>query len=92
MQGTGPYWIAGYSFGSLIAFEIAVQLQSDGKKVEKLIMLDGSPMYIQAQIAQAIQRLPTNATNEQVSSLKNTIVDEVYFCIITTVITFIEIR
>ena len=70
MQGTGPYWISGYSFGSLIAFEIAVQLQSDGKKVEKLIMLDGSPMYIQAQIAQAIQRLPTNATNEQVNSLR----------------------
>ena len=69
MQGTGPYWIAGYSFGSMIAFEIAIQLQSDGKKVDKLIMLDGSPLYIQAQISQAIQMLPTNATNEQVSNM-----------------------
>ena len=68
-QGPGPYWIAGYSFGSMIAFEIAIQLQSAGKKVEKLIMLDGSPMYIQAQISQAIQGMPTNATHEQVRNL-----------------------
>ena len=52
----------------MIAFEIAIQLQSDGKKVDKLIMLDGSPMYIQAQISQAIQGMPTNATQEQVRS------------------------
>ena len=50
----------------MIAFEIAIQLQSEVKKVEKLIMLDGSPLYIQAQISQAIKGLPTNSSQEQV--------------------------
>ncbi|WP_209329029.1 amino acid adenylation domain-containing protein [Lunatimonas salinarum] len=36
----GPYILAGYSFGGVIAFEMAQQLTQMGKKVEKLILFD----------------------------------------------------
>lgn len=36
----GPYSLAGYSLGGIIAFEIAKQLKSAGKTVKELIMFD----------------------------------------------------
>ena len=36
----GPYIISGYSFGGLIAYEIAQQLKGLGKQVNKLILFD----------------------------------------------------
>uniref|UniRef100_A0A1I8BMW0 Fatty acid synthase n=1 Tax=Meloidogyne hapla TaxID=6305 RepID=A0A1I8BMW0_MELHA len=49
IQPVGPYRIIGYSYGACIGFEIATQLQkSDGiDSVEKLILLDGSHLYMQ---------------------------------------------
>jgi thioesterase domain-containing protein/acyl carrier protein len=40
IQPDGPYLIVGYSFGGLVAFEIACQLASQGKKVDLLALLD----------------------------------------------------
>lgn len=37
---TGPYTIAGYSFGGIIAFEMAKILKAKNKKIKSLIMLD----------------------------------------------------
>ncbi|MEO3406874.1 amino acid adenylation domain-containing protein [Mucilaginibacter sp. CAU 1740] len=37
---TGPYALAGYSFGGIIAWEMAVQLQAQGKQVKMLAMFD----------------------------------------------------
>lgn len=37
---SGPYALAGYSFGGIIAFEMAKQLQAAGKQVIMLAMLD----------------------------------------------------
>jgi thioesterase domain-containing protein len=39
-QPAGPYLLAGYSFGGLVAFEMARQLQEMGAKIEQLILLD----------------------------------------------------
>jgi amino acid adenylation domain-containing protein len=36
----GPYAIAGYSFGGIIAYEMVKQLKQAGKKVEMLAMID----------------------------------------------------
>jgi acetoacetyl-CoA synthetase len=36
----GPYTIMGYSFGGLLAFEIARQLSEDGATVEQLVLVD----------------------------------------------------
>jgi thioesterase domain-containing protein/acyl carrier protein len=40
VQATGPYAIAGYSFGGTVAFEMAHQLQAQGASVELLALLD----------------------------------------------------
>ncbi|KAJ5993046.1 hypothetical protein N7451_008770 [Penicillium sp. IBT 35674x] len=42
-QPQGPYAIAGYSLGSIIAFEIAKRLEASGAEVRFLASLDGPP-------------------------------------------------
>jgi acetoacetyl-CoA synthetase len=41
VQPTGPYRVAGHSFGALVAFEIARQLTEAGAEVEWLGLIDG---------------------------------------------------
>ncbi|GCE23095.1 amino acid adenylation domain-containing protein [Dictyobacter kobayashii] len=41
LQPAGPYALGGYSFGGLIAYEMAVQLQQQGEEVALLAILDG---------------------------------------------------
>jgi thioesterase domain-containing protein/acyl carrier protein len=49
VQSVGPYLIGGYSFGSVIAFEMAQQLLRGGERVGVLALLDGvSPLEQQA--------------------------------------------
>jgi thioesterase domain-containing protein len=36
----GPYYLIGYSFGGLLAYEMAVQLQKMGRKVPFLVIID----------------------------------------------------
>jgi thioesterase domain-containing protein len=43
----GPYLIAGWSLGGVIAFEIARQLRADGKSVELLALIDSFPGNIE---------------------------------------------
>lgn len=40
IQPEGPYFIGGFSFGGLVAFEMAQQLQAQGQKVELLALFD----------------------------------------------------
>ena len=40
LQIKGPYHLAGYSFGGVVAFEMARQLQADGETVGLLALLD----------------------------------------------------
>ncbi|MBW4600745.1 MAG: amino acid adenylation domain-containing protein [Calothrix sp. FI2-JRJ7] len=40
VQPNGPYFLAGWSFGGLVAFEMAQQLQSNGDEVALLALLD----------------------------------------------------
>jgi len=42
-QPTGPYLIAGYCFGSLVAIEIARQLSDAGETVSALFLIDPQP-------------------------------------------------
>ena len=44
-QAKGPYTLVGYSFGACVAFEIALQLEKMGEKVD-LTLLDGSHSYV----------------------------------------------
>lgn len=43
VQGEGPYNLAGWSLGGLLAFEITRQLEADGDEVEMLVLIDSSP-------------------------------------------------
>jgi thioesterase domain-containing protein len=43
VQETGPYYLLGWSFGGIVAQEIAVQLQGAGEQVAALITMDGAP-------------------------------------------------
>ncbi|MEQ8959163.1 MAG: thioesterase domain-containing protein, partial [Coleofasciculus sp. C2-GNP5-27] len=51
VQPDGPYFLGGHSFGGVVAFEMAQQLQAQGKKVALLALLDtiynGSPINSQ---------------------------------------------
>ncbi|SMF97504.1 Acyl transferase domain-containing protein [Methylomagnum ishizawai] len=40
VQPEGPYRLGGYSGGGVIAYEMARQLQAEGQRVEKLVLLD----------------------------------------------------
>jgi amino acid adenylation domain-containing protein len=40
IEPNGPYFLGGYSFGGLVAFEMAQQLQAQGKKVALLALFD----------------------------------------------------
>ncbi|PYY16821.1 MAG: hypothetical protein DMG61_03625 [Acidobacteria bacterium] len=43
VQSTGPYSLIGYSFGGLVALEMATTLRESGKDVSLLAMLDSYP-------------------------------------------------
>ncbi|MBD2410736.1 amino acid adenylation domain-containing protein [Nostoc calcicola FACHB-3891] len=40
LQPNGPYFLGGYSFGGIVAFEMAQQLQEQGEQVGILVMID----------------------------------------------------
>jgi acyl-CoA synthetase (AMP-forming)/AMP-acid ligase II/thioesterase domain-containing protein/acyl carrier protein len=42
-QAHGPYAVAGYSYGGLVAFEIAKRLEAQGERVAFLSSIDGTP-------------------------------------------------
>jgi thioesterase domain-containing protein len=44
-QPTGPYWVAGYSFGGICAYEMARQLRKDGEDVAFVGVVDVGPGY-----------------------------------------------
>jgi thioesterase domain-containing protein len=43
IQPEGPYFLGGYSFGGLVAFEMAQQLQAQGHAIALLALLDSYP-------------------------------------------------
>jgi thioesterase domain-containing protein len=47
VQPAGPYWVGGYSFGGLVAFEIAQQLRRAGESIGLLALIecDGAHAY-----------------------------------------------
>ena len=48
VQSRGPYRLLGYSFGCAVTFEMALQLEAAGEKIDSVILLDGSPAYVTA--------------------------------------------
>ncbi len=45
VQPEGPYAIGGWSFGGIVAYEIAVQLTDQGQQVAPLVIIDAGILY-----------------------------------------------
>jgi thioesterase domain-containing protein/aryl carrier-like protein len=46
LQGSGPYWLLGYSFGGIVAFEMACQILASGGTIGGLFVIDApAPLY-----------------------------------------------
>ncbi|XP_003739693.1 fatty acid synthase [Galendromus occidentalis] len=69
VQPRGPYNLVGYSFGALVAFEIACLLQHRGHLVKSLVLLDGSPFYIAAHTSTHKARLGRKAKGDEEEAL-----------------------
>lgn len=65
VQPSGPYAIAGYSFGALVAFAIVLLLEKE-TQVASLVMLDGAPKYVKWYITSTKQRL--NMKDDQIEN------------------------
>jgi thioesterase domain-containing protein len=52
VQPQGPYHIGGYSFGGLVAYEMAQRLQADGEEVALLALFDTYPGKMESRTSQ----------------------------------------
>ncbi|TGV00405.1 non-ribosomal peptide synthetase, partial [Mesorhizobium sp. M00.F.Ca.ET.186.01.1.1] len=52
VQSEGPYHLAGWSLGGLLAFEITRQLEADGDEVDMLVLIDSSPPLLHQHLQQ----------------------------------------
>ena len=52
MQPQGPYLIGGFSFGGLVAYEMAQQLRQSGQEVGLLVLIDPTPPRFSASVRQ----------------------------------------
>lgn len=57
LQPEGPYFLGGHSFGGLVAFEMAHQLQTQGQKVGLLVLIDTYPSLLNKSIQYYLHRL-----------------------------------
>ncbi|WP_340203669.1 thioesterase domain-containing protein, partial [Ascidiimonas sp. W6] len=54
IDSNGPYRLGGYSFGGIIAYEMALQLEREGFKIEELILFDCYPIPVNYKIDEMI--------------------------------------
>jgi aspartate racemase len=68
VQPRGPYHIGGYSFGGLVAYEMAQMLQAQGEEVALLALFDTYPGKMEGRAA-ALKKLRTLPIGQQISFL-----------------------
>ncbi len=57
VQPEGPYFLGGYSFGGLVAYEIAQQLTERGENVAFLALFDTAPGHVKPQTSSLLKSL-----------------------------------
>lgn len=65
VQSHGPYYLAGYSFGGFVTFEMAQQLYSQGEELGLLLLLDTIEWHYWAQVKRSLtvtDRITLDAT------------------------------
>ena len=55
VQPEGPYFLGGYSFGGLVAYEMARRLTSQGEQVAFLALFDTSPGHVKPQTSSLLK-------------------------------------
>jgi len=70
IQPHGPYFLLGYSFGGLVALEIAQRLEREGEEISLLVMLDSYPDRHYLSFTQ-YSRLLLQLARNRLSSSKN---------------------
>jgi fatty acid synthase len=66
IQPEGPYRLAGYSFGAMVAFEMSIQLKAMKSDIENLIFLDGSHSFVKAYTSQhQLKMVPGDDTERE---------------------------
>lgn len=66
VQPIGPYRIFGFCIGGIVAFEMACQLRSDGQTVERLVLIDSSPINARfRRVAPALWLLPAGNARQK---------------------------
>jgi len=81
VQPHGPYLLAGYSLGGLVAFEIAQRLIADGEKVALLAMLDSYPDIRYLSLVQRIRLVTRLATRRAASAMKLSVREALFLAI-----------
>lgn len=57
VQPEGPYFLGGYSFGGLVAYEMARQLTARGEQVAFLALFDTAPGHVKPQTSSLLKSL-----------------------------------
>lgn len=81
VQPEGPYYLAGYSIGGLMAYEMAQQLVAQGEEIALLALLDPTPPYGAIGLRRLVKKLPRNyfpIFAIQVSLLKLLTIQDIY--------------
>jgi thioesterase domain-containing protein/acyl carrier protein len=55
VRPAGPYLLGGWSFGSIVAYEMAQQLSRQGEQVSSLIILDGAPSSLNGKCPEGME-------------------------------------
>ncbi|KAJ8964696.1 hypothetical protein NQ317_001270 [Molorchus minor] len=69
-QTKGPYLLCGYSYGSLVAFEMGLQLERSGENV-RVISVDGSPLYVKSILEDGFARRERSVEQSKRAILSN---------------------
>jgi AMP-binding enzyme/thioesterase superfamily protein/phosphopantetheine binding protein len=69
VQPKGPYSLAGFCFGAILAFEMAQQLRAQGQQVSLLASFDGPAPHYEAEAA-ASMPLPSGQLRSRVSRFR----------------------
>jgi len=71
IQRRGPYLLVGYSYGGLVALEIARQLSAIREEIGLLVMMDSFPPLNQLSVSQLIKLKASRATHDVADYVKN---------------------
>ncbi|MGA9388925.1 MAG: alpha/beta fold hydrolase [Candidatus Sulfotelmatobacter sp.] len=69
LQPRGPYILIGYSFGGLVALEMAQRLSGNGERIAQLLMIDAYPHPRFLSMSQRLS-LMARRTNRHISEMK----------------------